>query len=90
LQQSSEFKVGRGKFAASIHNHDDGSRFFEGHPRLPEDFRRDKIFLIRNNSAGIDNPHLSSAPFGLSIEAIARNSRFIADYGASRSYDFVE
>ena len=89
-QQPRQFAVGPCDLGAGIDDHDNGRRFFERDLGLTEDLRRYEILVVRNNAARIHDAKLVPAPFGLAIEAVARDAGLVADNGAPRSGQVVE
>lgn len=86
----SEFEVRGGEFSAPVHDHDDDGGFVERDARLTKNFCGDEIFFLRQDAAGIDDAKVAAAPFSVSIETIARNTRFVADNSATRANDTIE
>src|ERR1700677_3462497 len=89
-QQPHYLHIRRGEFGAAIHNHDDGRSFVEGNSRLPENLRRNEIFVFGNNSAGVDDADATTTPLRVAIEPVASNARFIAHDRTARTDDAVE
>src|SRR5271169_1206116 len=89
-QQANQFKIRPGKLCTAVNHHNDGGRFIEGNSGLPEDFRRDEVFVFGKNSAGVDNAEVSPPPLSVAVEAIARDAGFVANDGAPRTDDAVE
>ncbi len=89
-QQANQFKIGRGDFRAAVDHHHNGGGFFERDPRLTENFRRNEVFVFRNNSARIDNADAASTPLRVAVEPVARDAGFVAHDGAPRAHDAIE
>src|ERR1700688_3134090 len=89
-QQSHQFKVGRRYFRSAIHYHHDCRRFVERTPGLSENLRRNKILVLRNDSAGVDNSNAAPAPLRIAIQTVPRDAGFVADNRAPRSHNPVE
>ncbi len=89
-QQAHEFEIRRGQFGTAVDYHDDGSSLIEGDSRLAKNLRWDEIFFFGKNSAGIDDTNAAAAPFRITVKAIARNARFVANNGAARAHDAIE
>src|SRR6202453_3582201 len=89
-QQPHYLHIRRGEFGAAIHNHNDGRSFVEGNSRLPENLRRNEIFVFGNNSAGVDDADATTTPLRVAIEPVASNARFIAHDRTARTDDAVE
>jgi hypothetical protein len=90
MQQACKFKVRSGEFAASVDDHDDGCSFVKRDAGLAENFRRDEVFIFGKNASGVDDAESMALPFGLAVEAVARNAGLVADNRAPRSDDTVE
>src|SRR5437588_13406 len=54
-------------------------RGFESYHRVPQDLRRDKRFIIRDDPSGVDNFEVSFAPCSFAVNAITSDTRLIAD-----------
>jgi hypothetical protein len=89
-QQTCQFQVGAGQFAASIHNQNNGGGLIQRNPRLPVNLRWNQIFVVRKNAASVDDAQIPPAPFRVSIKPVARDARFVADNRASRTNDAVK
>ena len=85
-----QFAIGPREFGAGIHDHDDSDRFLERNLCLPENFRRNKFLILRNDAARIDYSKRMAAPLRLAIEAVARDARLVADDRAPRTGQLVE
>ncbi len=66
-QQARQFQVRRRQFRASIHHHGDCVGFIERHARLAKDFRRDQLFVVGDDTAGIDHAEAAARPLGDAI-----------------------
>jgi hypothetical protein len=89
-QEAREFAVGTCDFGASVDDNDDGSGLVECDARLAEDFRGNEFLVFGDDPARIDDAELVSAPLGVAVEAVARDARLVADYGAARSSEAIE
>src|SRR5258708_5866756 len=89
-QKLHEFNIRCRDFRPAIDHHNDRGRLVKRDPRLAKDFRRDEILVFRNDSAGVDNADAPPAPFGVSVQTIARDSRLVTDDGTARADDPVE
>src|SRR5271156_8909 len=89
-QQPNQFQVGPGERRAAVDHHDDRSGFIESDPGLTKDFRRNEIFVIRNNAASVDDADAPPAPLCIAIEAVTSNARLVADNRAPRADDAIE
>ena len=57
---------------------------------LFEDLGRDILGVVRHDSAGIDDFEAAAVVLGESVDAIARDSGFVADDGAPLPRDAIE
>ena len=73
-----------------VDDEDQHCRVINRDTRLPQDFLRNKRFIVRHQSAGIHNFQRPPAPLGLAVDAVARNSRLICNDGATRARQPVE
>jgi hypothetical protein len=89
-QKAHEFEIRRGDIRTPVHHHHDCGGFIECDSRLAKDFRWNEIFVLGNNPAGVNDANVAAAPFGVSVEAVARDAGFVTDDGATRPYDAVE
>jgi hypothetical protein len=89
-QQSSQFKVRRGEFGSSIDDHDDCISLFEADLCLTKDLCWNQRFVVWHDAARIDDTRGAAHPFDLAIDAVARDSRLIADDGSPRAGQPVE
>src|SRR5258708_32856678 len=89
-QKLHEFNIRCRDFRPAIDHHNDRGRLVKRDPRLAKDFRREESILFRKDSAGVDNADAPPAPFGISVQTIARDSRLITNDGTARADDPVE
>ncbi len=89
-QQADQFKIGSGERGAAVDYHDDGGGLIKGNPGLAKNFRRNEIFIVGKNSAGVDDAHAAAAPLRLAVEPVAGDSGLVTDDGAARAHNAVE
>ena len=82
-EQPCQLHIRRSELAAAIDEQDDGICFFQRHLCLAEDFRRNQLFLLRNDAAGIDRTQLPPPPLSVSVKPVAGDAGLIAHNGAS-------
>src|ERR1700692_805414 len=90
IQQPRQLSIGRRNLGASIDYHNNGRRFFERHPRLPKNLRRDEIFVVRNDSALIDPAKFMPQPLHFPVESVTRDAGIIANDSAPRPSKMIE
>ena len=71
--------VERGDAIADIDHPEDQARLADRRPRLIEDPRRNQLFVVRDDTPGVDDPKTLPQPLRLTIDPVARDSRQIAD-----------
>src|SRR6266581_3315910 len=58
--------------------------------RLAQDFLRDQGLVVWDEAPGIDDFQLPAAPFGLAVDAVARDARLVGDDGTAGAGQTIE
>lgn len=82
-QQLCKLAIRSSDFGASINEEDDVRGFLQRDTGLPEDLAWNEVFVVGDDSAGVDQFEVAAAELALSANAIARDPRLIAHNGAA-------
>jgi len=90
VQKLSQLAVGGGDLGPAVDQEDDVRGPVERDPGLLEDFTGDGLGFVRENAPGVDQLEPAPAVGGLTVDAVARDARLVADNGAPLPENRIE